>query len=405
MRRIPQLQGRWVSRGARAARRSEGHPHRCAAGHRWQHTGPTALTCEIPAHDPESGNLPDAPSTACPRCSGREDLLIQESHSHCCPICEGDWQHEGTCVEGLVADCPWCFPKAGADPVPGTRQGLHFHYCPKCGRNSRHTTACAAPLRVALPDCAGCRALRGERRAERFRAALASPAHALRDVRRLVEALPVPVRLCAAVVLSMPIVFMLSWPGSRSAGDGSAPVAERHEEARDARPSSPATLPPQPQRIADELPRLMDSEATRSPKRPEATGEPGAVGPSPSAPPVGSRSDGNNEGTLTAMLPPSPSPSPPSPAPREGAPRQARAPQTVWTPSEPSQATDDRTTFSEPAIPGGPPGGTSGGGGVTEIASRVRPRRPSRAGLDPVEPMLAKVTTLWKEPPSRAQSP
>src|SRR5438093_9621179 len=99
--------------------RDEGHPHRCTAGHRWQHTGPTALTCEIPACDPESGELPYVGFQDCPLCSGREELLIRDAHSHHCPVCEGDWSHEGRCLDGPSAWCPWCFPTTDPGRPPG----------------------------------------------------------------------------------------------------------------------------------------------------------------------------------------------------------------------------------------------------------------------------------------------
>src|SRR6266542_393471 len=88
---------------------AQGHPHRCRQGHRWQHAGPTALTCEIPPLDPESGNLPYVSPRECPLCSGREELLVRDVHPHYCPLCEGDWTHDGRCMDGLVSSCPWCF--------------------------------------------------------------------------------------------------------------------------------------------------------------------------------------------------------------------------------------------------------------------------------------------------------
>src|SRR5207249_853378 len=83
----------------------------------------------------------------CPVCSGRSDLLIREPHSHYCNICDGDWSHEGHCLDSLAACCPWCFPKPDAEPLPGARSGPHFHVCAECGQNWRHATGCSAPLR------------------------------------------------------------------------------------------------------------------------------------------------------------------------------------------------------------------------------------------------------------------
>src|SRR2546428_9795686 len=115
-----------------------GHPHRCREGHRWQHTGPTAVACEIPAHDAELGGLPLVSSRDCPVCSGREELLTRDLHSHYCNICEGDWDHEGRCLEGPVACCPWCFPAADAAPAPGARRGPHFIDRKSTRLNSSH---------------------------------------------------------------------------------------------------------------------------------------------------------------------------------------------------------------------------------------------------------------------------
>src|SRR6267142_1420740 len=123
------------------------HPHRCQEGHRWQHTGPTALTCEIP-HEAASGELSLVGFRECPLCSGREEVLVRDLHSHYCNMCEGDWDHEGRCLDGNVACCPWCFPTGETDPAPGARRGPHFHYCPECTQNWRHTTACSATLRA-----------------------------------------------------------------------------------------------------------------------------------------------------------------------------------------------------------------------------------------------------------------
>ena len=135
------------------------HPHRCREGHRWQHAGPTALVCEIPVHDSETGDLTLVSEGDCPVCSGREDLLVREPHSHYCNTCAGEWDHEGRCLDGWAASCPWCFPAPDAAPAPGARRGAHFHFCPECAKNWQHEASCAAPLRAALPDCSGCRGL------------------------------------------------------------------------------------------------------------------------------------------------------------------------------------------------------------------------------------------------------
>ena len=133
------------------------HPHRCTAGHRWQHTGPAALQCAVPAYDSVTGDLAFVPASECPVCCGRQDLLVRELHPHYCNLCDGDWDHEGVCVDRLAAYCPWCLPKTDAEPAPGARRGPHFHYCSECGHYWRHDAACSAPLRVALPEGTACR--------------------------------------------------------------------------------------------------------------------------------------------------------------------------------------------------------------------------------------------------------
>ena len=208
-----------------------GHPHRCTEGHHWQHTGPTAVTCAIPKHLPESGNLPCVDSRDCPLCSGREELLIRGSHSHHCPVCEGDWTHEGRCLDGLVASCLWCFPKAESDPAPGQRRGPHIHYCPRCGQNWQHTAPCAAPLRVALSECSGCRTPGGQQRAQPSGATASSRARALQVVRDLVAAHPVPVFLLAGGILLI-LLLTFSWTPSSTGPRESARVAERRLDTR-----------------------------------------------------------------------------------------------------------------------------------------------------------------------------
>jgi hypothetical protein len=139
-----------------ASERSAEHPHRCRAGHRWEHTGPTAEGCPI-ARSPSDPDLSDTSPQDCPLCSGREDLLLRPSHAHHCVVCDGDWEHEGRCLEGFFACCPWCFPEPGAGPAAGMRSGAHQHYCPECSRTWEHGRPCGAPLRAVLPECPACR--------------------------------------------------------------------------------------------------------------------------------------------------------------------------------------------------------------------------------------------------------
>ena len=195
-----------------------GHPHRCREGHRWQHAGPTALACEIPVHDSETGDLTLVSGQDCPLCSGREDLLIRDLHSHYCNTCSGEWDHEGRCLDGWAASCPWCFPVRDAAPGPGARRGPHFHFCPECAQNWRHDASCAAPLRAALPDCSGCRGPSAEPAAgeptAKPRATFSpsqprvSPADVASTVRGLVTS--AAVLASVAVALTIPILFQVS---------------------------------------------------------------------------------------------------------------------------------------------------------------------------------------------------
>src|SRR5262245_17885688 len=133
-----------MSDGPRSPLTREGlsHPHRCRAGHRWEHAGPT-VTCAIPAYDAD-GNLPYVEPEDCPVCNGRDDVLVRAAHTHYCMICDGDWVHEGRCLEGLAAWCPWCRQLEGSSPT-ATRTGPHVHYCRHCGSTWRHSNACSAP--------------------------------------------------------------------------------------------------------------------------------------------------------------------------------------------------------------------------------------------------------------------
>ena len=215
------------------------HPHRCREGHRWQHTGSTAATCEIPVHDAESGDLTFVGAPDCPLCSGREDLLIRDLHSHYCNTCAGDWDHEGRCLEGLAASCPWCFPVRDAAPAPGARRGPHFHFCPECAQDWQHDASCAAPLRAALPECSGCRGLSadpatGERAAKPratfspSRPRVSPPTDVLRTVHGLVRS--AVVLASVAVALTIPILFQVSSTLLSLAPRGLSPVTKQRAD-------------------------------------------------------------------------------------------------------------------------------------------------------------------------------
>jgi hypothetical protein len=130
-----------------------GHTHLCCRHHAWQHTGPSAENCPLPILAPDAAVLSEGD---CAVCAGRDDLLTRPRHSHHCPFCEVEWIHEGRCVKGLAAWCPWDFPGTARDAVTGTRIGHHLHHCPDCGTHWAHRESCAALWEAALPTCPGC---------------------------------------------------------------------------------------------------------------------------------------------------------------------------------------------------------------------------------------------------------
>jgi len=220
------------------------HPHRCREGHCWQHAGPSAVTCEIPVYDSETNDLTIVSAQDCPVCSGREDLLVRDLHSHYCNTCAGEWDHDGRCLDGWAASCPWCFPLPDAVPVPGARRGPHFHFCPECAQSWQHDASCAAALRAVLPECSGCRTLSADlaaadraavdspaaRRAARPRASFSpsrprvSPTDVVQSLHGLVTS-TVLLASVAAALMTIPILFLVSsslWtvvPHSRSPVD------------------------------------------------------------------------------------------------------------------------------------------------------------------------------------------
>jgi hypothetical protein len=238
------------------------HPHRCREGHRWQHMGPTAAVCKIAVDDSYTGDLSLVSAPDCPLCSRREDLLKRDLHTHYCNVCEGSWDHEGRCVEGVVAGCPWCFRIPSAPPAPGARRGAHFHFCPECTQNWQHDTSCSAPLRVELPDCSGCRELvvelvvepsTGERavRATMNRSPFrvhASPIDVVRAARHFIRPAVVPVSIVVGVILAVPLAINVSstlWSlAPTTSRDISTPT--KGTRLRDANTPANATARPSP---------------------------------------------------------------------------------------------------------------------------------------------------------------
>lgn len=288
------------------------HPHRCTAGHRWQHDGPTAVTCQIPTYDRVSGDLPFVSPADCPVCCGRSELLIRELHTHYCNMCDGEWEHDGRCLDSLAACCPWCFPKSDSEPAAGARRGSHFHFCSECGQNWRHAIGCSAPLRAALPECTGCqgplavrdaephvvtrptqlrvaRALGDRLRPFAFRASIAAMALLAIPValagystlwRPVLDEAPLPMPIPAAPPVTAPTPDLALPPAPpppaprkevRRAAPAPRPRIERSREA-DLLPR-PAATPPPPPAIVQAPPATPSSKPAPSAARSELVAE------------------------------------------------------------------------------------------------------------------------------------
>lgn len=348
-----------------------GHPHRCQAGHRWRHTGPTAVTCAIPAFD-NAGDLPFVCTQDCPVCCGRDDVLVRGVHTHYCSMCDADWDHEGRCLDGLPAWCPWCFPTAGST-APGARTGPHFHICPECGTSWRHTTACSAPLQAALPDCSGCFG-HNERRD-------ASPACRVDHVgtrHDLVRPLAIMVSLAASVLLSVPLVLK-GWPAFWTAVPpiveppraGSPPASTGPEHARTEGTSVvlvPSSEPPTlPRREGVSARRAKEVSPPTNSRLQEANPPPRATAPLPTA------MSGGTDSLPAASPEPSPSTLASEPigeSPSETTDRLAAAP--IETPARLTVTAE----ATKPSIPGAPPFGILGGGSGWETFLEGRDPRP-----------------------------
>jgi hypothetical protein len=354
---------------------SLGHPHRCRAGHRWQHAGPTAVTCTIPAFD-GTGDLPFVSPQDCAVCCGRDDVLVRGVHTHYCCICDGDWDHEGRCLDGLPSQCPWCFPTKGSS-APGTRTGSHFHYCPACGASWRHTTACTAPFEVALSDCSGCFGQNERRHAppalRAYRAKTRAP----------VRPLVVTVSLAAGVLLSVPL-GLKGWPTFWTAvppiveppSAASPPASTGPEQARTEEPPvalvppSEPTTPPRREGVSARRTRGISPAST--PRSREVNLPPRATGSQPTG---GSGATGNWQATAPAPLPSTRASEPIVESPPETTGQLAAAP--IEASAHPTVATE----VTEPSIPGAPPSGALGGARGWESFLEGHPRqidRPAR---------------------------
>jgi hypothetical protein len=257
------------------------HPHRCMAGHRWQHDGPAATTCVIPNYDPVLGDLPFVGSEDCPLCCGRTDLLVRGLHSHYCNMCDGDWKHDGYCPDSLAACCPWCFPKLDAEPVSGARSGPHFHVCSECGQNWRHATGCSAPLRAVLPECPGCRSASAptEGAVQTQAPSTATASDGVRALGARLRSLARPV--AAIVLLSIPLALKGYWVLRSPGIEGNAPAFEERIETPSLAPLQSASVtPPAPASVP--APTAPTPPAPTPPARTASTPTPSA--PAPSAP-------------------------------------------------------------------------------------------------------------------------
>src|SRR5437867_2446775 len=123
-------------------------------------------------------------------------------------------------------------PASSLPPAPSDANwdGGHPHRCTE-GHHWQHTAPCAAPLRVALSECSGCRTPGGQQRAQPSGATASSRARALQVVRDLVAALPVPVFLLAGGILLI-LLLTFSWTPSSTGPRESARVAERRLDTR-----------------------------------------------------------------------------------------------------------------------------------------------------------------------------
>ena len=340
-----------------------GHPHRCQAGHRWQHADPTAVGCAIPTYD-GAGNLPSVGPEDCPVCGGRDDVLVRPAHTHYCILCDGDWVHEGRCLEDLPAWCPWCCPVEGV-PLTAARTGPHSHYCLDCGSIWRHSKGCSAPLEAVLPDCSGCL-----NRDERPLATGA--ARLVRAVRSydLVRPLAMTLSLAACAFLAGSFVPRLS-PVSRTS---TPPIREQLSVVQPPRATEPpATRAPAPTaterkpipaasvaRVPQgEPPTLPRREPPALPRR-EGVNAKGAreVSPRvpPELPPPATLSSPVAESRATEPMPPAPVP---SPAPLASEP-------SVESPIQKPErrvAVPVDVPVTKPSIPGAPVGAMGGAAG------------------------------------------
>lgn len=340
-----------------------------------------------------------------------ERAPTQGLHSHYCNICEGDWDHDETCQEGPVACCPWCFPTAGAAPVPGARLGPHFHFCPECTQNWQHQAACSAPLRVALPECTGCHEQSGRERPPIDVAP--APPHDSRSDRvrraRLLRKVVFPGAIAAGVIIAIPLLVLVS---SLITGRQTRSVARLPEPAPVVvsptvelpAPSLPTPTPEEPTTRAPDAPSSVTAQA-----RAQREGERRRAWPAPPPAPRVARTVPPNESTVApkpaapatppglalreeprvaaAPPPPAQSPAPPREAIAETLPR---APEALTPPSETRTATAPGPTV------GSIPGALSQGSGAALDTLLPGPRQVAKtAATRQDQPELSSESPRW----------
>jgi hypothetical protein len=194
-------------------------------------------------------------------------------------MCDGEWEHDGRCLDSLAACCPWCFPKVDTEPVAGARRGAHFHFCSACGQNWRHTVRCSAPLRTALPECTGCQRPPAAREAAPLAVSSVTRLRTGLALAERVKPVAVWTGIAAMLLLSVPMAikgYSMLWSPTL---DTRAPVrasAPAREEPRQAPPiASVPTAPPAPLR---ELAKpSADSSGTKDVARREVVDRPAAA--------------------------------------------------------------------------------------------------------------------------------
>src|SRR5262249_30648347 len=111
-------------------------------------------------------------TSACPLCSGRDELLLRGPHEHHCGFCDATWRHKGRCALEPAASCPWCMPVPKEPSTLLASRGTHLHACPACRSRWRHDEICVAPTVSEFVRCPVCEGRR--RRTQLTRAALAA---------------------------------------------------------------------------------------------------------------------------------------------------------------------------------------------------------------------------------------